>query len=122
MAEDDGGRLARFVVQGRERAPARGADAEDVKEIARDERAFQPGAFDPGGDLWRFRKGIGEHRGLANERFILLTREPLGRRVGRSLSLHREQLARVAHVVHAKDERVENREHDGHQPKAQCHR
>ena len=54
MAEDNDRRAARFVVQGGERAPMRGADAEHVKEVSRDERALQPVALDPGVDLRRF--------------------------------------------------------------------
>ena len=68
------------------------------------------------------REGIGEHARLADERFILRAREALGLRVGRSLTFDREQLVRVAHLVHAKDEGVEDREHDGHQPEAEPHR
>ena len=68
------------------------------------------------------RECIGEHARLADERVILRAREALGLRVGRSLTFDREQLVRVAHLVHAKDHRVEEREHDGHQPEAERHR
>ena len=68
------------------------------------------------------RECIGEHARLADERFILRAREALGLRVGRSLTFDREQLVRVAHLVHAKDVCIEDREHDGHQPEAEPHR
>ena len=38
--------------------------------------------------------------------------------VGRSLTFDRGQLVRVVHLVHAKDECVEDREHHGHQSEA----
>ena len=79
-------------------------------------------ALDPAVDVRRRREGIGEHARLADERVILRAREALGLRVGRSLTFDREQLVRVAHLVHAKDEGVEDREHDGHQPEAEPHR
>jgi hypothetical protein len=112
---------AGLVVNRRERAPARGADAEDLKEVPRYERALHPLTVDPSIDLRRHRKCIGEHARLADERFVLQAREAFGLRVGRSRALDREQLVRVVYLVDAKDECVEEREHDGHQAEAERH-
>ena len=121
MAEDDG-LSAGLVVRGCERAPTRGADAEDLEEVPRHERALHPLAINPSVDLRRHRECIGEHACLADERFILGVREALGLRVGRLLTSHREQLVWVAHFVDTKNHGVQEREHDGHQPQAEPHR
>ena len=75
MAEDDDRTAAGLVVRRCERAPTRGADAEDVEEVPRDERALHPAALDPGVDVRRPRECIGEHARLADERVILRARE-----------------------------------------------
>ena len=121
MAEDNGRTAAELVVRRCERAATRGADAEDVEEVPRHERALHPPAFDPGVDVHR-REGIGEDARLASERFILRAREALGLRVGRLLTHDREELVRVPHLVHAKQRSVQQREHDGHQAETEPHR
>src|SRR6185436_9219740 len=103
MAEHDHRRSTALVVCRRERAAAFGADTEDVEEVARDEWPFHPAALDPGINLWGPGERLGEHAGLANERFVLGPGEELWFRVGRPLPLDREQLMRVANVVGPED-------------------
>ena len=88
-------------------ASPRGVDPEDLEEVPGYERALRLPAIDPAVDV-RNREGIGEDARLADERFVLRAREGLGLGVGRPLTLDREQLVRVAHLVHAKDHRVED--------------
>src|SRR5688500_14055122 len=121
MAEDNDVTAAELVIRRGERAAARGGDAEDVEEISRHRRSLHPLTIDPSVDVGRLRERTREHTGLADERVILRAREALGLRAGRSLTFDREQLVRVAHLVHTEDERVEEREHDGYQSESKPH-
>ena len=56
------------------------------------------------------------------DRRLLRAREAFGLRVGRSLTCDREQLVRVANLVHAKDHGVGDGEYGRHQPEAERHR
>src|SRR5262249_54015006 len=122
MAENDDRTSAGLIVRWQERAAARGADAEDVKEVSGDQRACHPAAVDPTVEVRRLREGIGEHADVSHERFVLRPRKTSGLRVGRSLTFDGEQLVRIANLVDAKDEGVEDGECDGHQPEAEADR
>ena len=121
MAEDNG-RMAAGLVRWCERASTRGAVPRTWKKLP---VTSEPSNLRPSirtSMSGALREGIGEQARLADERFKLLAREALGFRVRRSLTFDREELARVAHFVRAKDQRVEERKHDGHQPKAERYR
>ena len=74
MAEDDDRRAAGFVVQWCERAPAYGADSENLEEVSRDEPTLPPHALDPRVNIRRRRESGGEHGRLAKEPFIFEAR------------------------------------------------
>ena len=107
---------------GADRAATRGADAEDVEEVP---VTSEPSSLWPS-IHWSMSGPIANasentpSRGRA--RGFMRACEALGRRVGRSLTFDREQFVRIAHLVHAKHECVEEREDDRHEAEAKSHR
>ena len=112
----------RLVVGRRQRASDRGADAEHLEEVARDERAAHQAPVDEAVDIGDLRVGVGEDAGLATERVELRARETLALAVGGSRPLHREHLMHVRHRIDAKQQRVEHRERHGDQAEPERHR
>ena len=109
-----------LVVARRQRAPHRGAHAEDPEEVARDERAPHHPSVNTAVDLRHLRVGVCEDAGLAAERVELRAREMLALAVG-AWPFHGEHLVHIRHRIHAKHQRVEHRERHGNQAESERH-